>query len=84
MTIELDLKLDTIRHNFKGQDSFGNNREYDSFIINYTSGKRVYLSVIKNNIRYTTISKTMKFQDNKVLISFGKDKIQIGTYKEIA
>jgi hypothetical protein len=76
-TITLDLNLNAIPFTGKYE-----HRSFDSFKVKYTSGKRVYITIINNGMRLTNISKLMKFEDGKVLISFGKNQLNIGTYLE--
>ena len=60
-------------------------REFDSIQYQYTRGKSMYFSAINNGIKYRTISKVMKFNDDgSVYISFGKVRLIIGSYKEVA
>lgn len=62
-------------------DSEGRKREMDHFKINYTSGKRVYLTAIKNSLRLTRISKKMILDNGKASVKFGNQEITIGTYE---
>lgn len=78
MKIKLNIHTWIIEHNGK-QDQY----EYDTLKIKESKGKRLYLSAIKNGMRMTTVTKIMKFENGKVYITFGKDKIEIGTYEEI-
>lgn len=57
--------------------------EYDSLRINYTSGHRVYCSGMKNEIPMQEVIKVMQLNEGKVYLSFGKKKIEIGTYEEV-
>jgi hypothetical protein len=79
MTIKLNINTWTINQSGK-QDHY----EYDSLKIKESKGKRLYLTGIKNGIRMTTVIKTMKFEEGKIFISFGKVKHEIGTYEEVA
>jgi hypothetical protein len=79
MTIILNIHTWTINQSGK-QDQWS----YDSLKIRESSGKRLYLTAIKDGIRMTTVIKTMNFQDGKIYISFGKVKHEIGTYEEVA
>jgi hypothetical protein len=74
-TIKLDLNLSAIPFNGTHEK-----RQYQAFKVNYTSGKRVYITLIKDGYNLTTISKLMKFEEGNVNISFGKNKLCIGTY----
>jgi hypothetical protein len=79
MTIKLNIHTWTIEQSGK-QDQY----TYDSLRIKESKGKRLYMTAIKNGIRMTTVIKTMKFEDGKIIISFGKVKHEIGTYEEVA
>ncbi|PAD70687.1 hypothetical protein CHH83_02465 [Bacillus sp. 7586-K] len=57
---------------------------YDSLRIKESKGKRLYLTAIKNGIRMVEVIKTMKFEEGKIIVSFGKVKHEIGTYEEVA
>lgn len=59
-------------------------RTYDSIVYKYSSGERVYFSACKNGIKYTTIAKMIKFDDEyNVYVMFGKVKLIIGHYSVI-
>lgn len=79
MTIKLNIHTWTIEQSGK-QDQYS----YDSLQIRESSGKRLYMTAIKNGIRMTTVIKTMKFEEGKIIISFGRVKHVIGTYEEVA
>lgn len=79
MTIKLDIH--TWEFNQTGEH---NGYTYDQLRINESKGRKLYLTAIKNGMRMVTVSKIMKFEDGKIFISFGKNKIEIGTYKEVA
>lgn len=79
MTIKLNIHTWIIEHSGK-QDQY----EYDTLQIRESKGKRLYLTAIKNGIRMTGVIKTMKFEEGKIILSFGKKKIEIGTYEEVA
>lgn len=38
---------------------------------------------MNGGISYTRFYKNMSFEDEKVIVKFNKDKMEIGTYKEI-
>ena len=65
------------------KDSYGYIREMDSFRINYTSGKRVYITPIKDGMKITEIAKNMIFDNGLINLKQGKQIITIGTYEEI-
>jgi hypothetical protein len=79
MTIKLNIHTWTIEQSGK-QDQYS----YDSLNIKESKGKRLYLTAIKNGMRMTTVIKTMKLEEGKIIISFGKVKHEIGTYEEVA
>lgn len=79
MTIKLNIHTWEIKQKGK-QDQY----EYDSLIIKESKGKRLYLTAIKNGMRMTTVIKTMKFDNGKIYLSFGKVKHEIGTYEEVS
>ncbi len=79
MTIKLNIHTWTINQSGK-QDQW----EYDTLFIRESKGKRLYLTAIKNGINMTTVIKTMKLEEGKIILSFGKNKIEIGTYEEVA
>jgi hypothetical protein len=79
MTIKLNIHTWIIKQSGK-QDQY----TYDSLRIKESKGKRLYMTAIKNGIPMVTVIKTMKFEDGKIYISFGKVKHEIGTYEEVA
>lgn len=81
VTITLDLDMNMIHYKFEKENDFGFMKTYDGFIINRTSGKRVYMQTVKDGILQNSFFKTMKFENGNVFINFGKDKIKIGSYK---
>jgi len=64
-------------------DGFGFKREMDSFKINYTSGKRVYITPIKDERKICEIAKNMIFENGLINIKQGKQIVNIGTYTEV-
>jgi hypothetical protein len=79
MTIKLDIHTWIIEKPGK-QDQY----TYDTLKIKESKGKRLYMTAIKNGMKMVTVMKTMKFEDGKIFVSFGKnDKMEIGTYTEI-
>ena len=81
MTITLDLNLENIAHNYEMESDFGYKRNCEAFRVQYTRGKRVYLTAISNGLNASTFYKTMKFEDNgDVTIGLGKERIKIGEY----
>jgi hypothetical protein len=78
MTIKLNIHTWTIEQSGK-QDQY----MYDSLKIKESKGKRLYLTAIKEGMRMTTVMKTMKFEEGKIFISFGKVTHEIGTYEEV-
>jgi hypothetical protein len=79
MAIKLNIHTWTIEQSGK-QDQY----VYDSLKIKESKGKRLYMTAIKDGMRMTTVIKTMKFEEGKIYISFGKVKHEIGTYEEVA
>jgi hypothetical protein len=79
MTIKLNIHTWTIEQSGKKEQY-----SYDSLTIKESKGKRLYMTAIKNGMRMTTVIKTMKFEEGKIYVSFGKVKHEIGTYEEIA
>jgi hypothetical protein len=61
------------------KDYDGYTRDMDSFQIDEISGKRVYLTTIKNGRRLSRITKNMVIDGKKVNIKFGKKTVQIGS-----
>jgi len=64
------------------KDGFGFKRDMDSFKINYTSGKRVYITPIENGRKICEIIKNMIFDNGLINIKQGKQIVTIGTYTE--
>jgi len=64
------------------KDDYGYKRDMDSFKINYTSGKRVYITPIKDGRKITEIIKNMIFENGMINIKQGKQIVSIGTYTE--
>lgn len=82
--IKLKINERKIEYSFKIADDFGNKHKCDAFIIDYTSGKRVYLKAIQGSLIMTTFYKTMRFDDNgDITIPFGRNRIKIGTWEEV-
>lgn len=79
MTIILNIHTWLINQSGK-QDQWS----YDSLQVSRTQGKRIYLTAIKNGVRMTSVIKTMKFEDGKIILSFGKVAHEIGTYEEVS
>ena len=82
------IKVELLGYNFNidfsHTNDFGQNRKYDGFIIDRTSQRRVYCTATKSGIKYTTIMKTMQFDNSEnVYLKFGKNKVVIGSYKEV-
>ena len=83
--LQVELNANYFPVKFTHTNDFGQKREYEGIEIQNSSQSRIYFNAIKNGIRYTTISKKMQFDDNRnVFVKFGKNKIVIGSYKEIA
>lgn len=83
--IQVTLIDNSFNVNFTHANDFGQKREYDGILIQETSQSRVYCHAIKNGMKYTTIAKKMQFDDNgNVFLKFGKNKVIIGTYEEVA
>ena len=64
------------------KDDYGYKREMDSFKINYTSGKRVYITPIKDGRKITEIAKNMIFNNGLINLKQGNQIVNIGTYTE--
>lgn len=83
--LQVTLVDDKFSVKFTHTNDFGQKREYDSIAIQETSQSRVYCTAIKNGMKYTTIAKKMQFDDDgNVYLKFGKNKVIIGTYEEVA
>jgi hypothetical protein len=76
-TITLDLNLSKIPHTGTHEQ-----RQYQAFKVSYTKGKRAYITLIKDGYNLCSVAKLMQFKEGNVLLSFGKEKINIGTYSE--
>lgn len=60
-------------------------KQFDSIQYQRSSIGRIYFSAISNGIRYRTIAKQIQFDDEyNVYITFGKTKLIVGSYKEVA
>ena len=82
--IKLNINERKLKHSYEITDDFGNKRKCDAFIIDYTSGKRVYLKAIQGSLIITTFYKTMRLDDNgDITIPFGRNRIKIGTWEEV-
>ena len=80
--VELNSKYFPIK--FSAVNDFGLKNDYEGIEINYTSQSRVYCTAIKNGMRYSTVIKKMLFDNNgNVYLKFGKEKVIIGTFKEV-
>lgn len=81
MTIKItELNQNQIFTNGKYSDNWGNSREFDSFLVKNTKNKTMYITVLKNQMKMSTIAKRMNFDNGNVSISFGKKKIIVGKY----
>ena len=78
MTISPTIYNDFIAIEFKH-----GNRILDGIQFKFSKGKRAYFVGIKNNMRMCEVIKTLQFNesDNCVYLSFGKQKIQVGTFE---
>ena len=83
MKIELSLNRNIVPYVFEMKNDFGYTNVYEGFKIDYTKEKRVYLVAMNGGIPYTRFYKNMNFEDGKVIVKFNKDKMEIGTYKEV-
>jgi len=81
--IKIYLKRKPIKFHFEAENDFGFTNIYDSFKVDYTSGKHVYLIAINNNISQMTFYKNMFFNGGKILIKFNSKEVEIGTYEVI-
>jgi hypothetical protein len=79
MKIKLDIHTWSI-----DQSGTHEGYEYNQLKIKESKGKRLYLTAIKDGMRMVTLSKVMKFEEGRVYLSFGKNKVEIGTYTEVA
>lgn len=62
-----------------------NGYEMDSINLKETRGSTLYFTGIKKGIRMTSVNKRIQFDDNgNVFVKFGKEKLIVGTYKELA
>lgn len=60
-----------------------NNRSYDSLRVKSISNGRIYFTIIKDQMKLSTMAKQMKLEDGNVYVSFGKEgKLFIGTYSD--
>lgn len=77
MTIFPTINNDFISIEFKHE-----NRILEGLQFKYSKGKRAYFSGIKNNMRMCEVIKTLQFNenDNCIYVSFGKQKIKVGTF----
>lgn len=78
-----DINYNVIIQSGSYKDDWGNKRQFDSFKVKSTNGTMVYITVIKENIKQSTIGKKMKFNDGVITISFNKDIVQIGQYEVV-
>lgn len=79
MKIKLNIHTWEIKH-YGQQDQY----KYDLLKVKESKGKRLYLTAVKDGMQMTTVIKIMKFEKGKIYLSFGKNKVEIGTYKEVA
>lgn len=76
MTIFPTINSDFIAIEFKHE-----HRILDGIQFKFSKGKRAYFSGIKNNMRMCEVVKTLQFNDdNCIYVSFGKQKIKVGTF----
>ena len=80
-TYYIEIKKDIYPCIAQFKDSYGYKREMDSFKINYTSGKRVYITPIKDNVKITEVAKNMIFDNGLINLKQGNQIINIGTYQ---
>lgn len=80
MKILLNLTRGVIPFVGTYKDEWGFLRHFDSFKIASTSGKRAYLTTIKDGMGLSEIIKKMEFEAGEVFVSFGKDAVVLGTY----
>jgi hypothetical protein len=80
-TIYLELANDCIQFEGSYKDDWGMNRKFESFKVKSFSGQMVHITVIKDSMKLTTITKKMNFDNGSVFISFGKNKIKVGEYE---
>lgn len=56
---------------------------FDTLKLKHTRGHRLYFTGVKNGTPMQEVIKVMKLENGKVYLSFGKEKIEIGTYEEV-
>lgn len=78
--INVHIHSSEIKQNGKTRDGYS----YDTLRIKHTSGRRVYYTWMKNEIPMQEVVKVMQLNEGKVYLSFGKKKIEIGTYEKVA
>lgn len=83
MQIEIELIKSVIPYKFERENDFGFTNDYTGFKVDYTKNTRVYLVAYNHVIRMQSFYKQMIFEDGKVIVKFGKDKVTIGSYKEV-
>ena len=86
MKIKVNLNYDI--HNLtkkaKAKNDWGDTREFDSVRVREISGRRAYLIAIKDGMNMLTIAKMIEFKNGIMTVKFGKEKIEIGTYEQVA
>lgn len=76
--VELDIHTTIFKQEGKTESGYA----YDTIKLVRYSGHRMYCTGIKNGIPMQEVRKTMQLEDGKIYLSFGKKKIEIGTYSE--
>lgn len=80
-TILLKLTSDLMPCQGTYKNDWGLKRAFDSFKVKRFSGQRVYLSVMKDGMNMTELSKKMEFRNGDVFVSFGRSKVKVGEYE---
>ena len=77
MTIYPTINSEFIAIEFKHE-----NRILDGIQFKFSKGKRAYFSGVKNSVRMCEVIKALQFNDddNCIYVSFGKQKIKVGTF----
>jgi len=57
-------------------------RVYDAFRIKHSSRSALYITAYIKGIPMTTLQKRVQIEDDNAYLSFGKEKIVVGTCKE--
>jgi hypothetical protein len=81
-TITIKLNYNPIPFAGICKNDWGFTKEFDHIKVKTFSSSRVYIAAIKDGLKLMEIGKQMNFKEGNVYITFGKKKINIGTYEE--